>query len=93
MRKAFVVLIAVLALLSSMPAIAEEGRYQAIDIGRIDTGTAVLIIDTKEGHLWMWVLEGLSETRTVGSTILFYQGQVRPETKPGERIYRERVGW
>lgn len=91
MRKAFVILITVLTLSAAVPAIAEEGRYQAIEISKIDKKADVLIIDTKEGHLLMWIL--LWEPEKGPSTHLFYQGKVYTRRTPGEPIYRTPLQW
>ena len=55
-----------------------SGKFQAI---RIDN-QCVLIIDTQEGHLWLW---GTHED--IGLA-LFYQGQVCVSGKPGDMIYQ-----
>jgi len=55
-----------------------SGKFQAI---RID-GTSVLIIDTQEGHLWLWGVY-----KDIGFA-LFYQGQVSVGEKPGDTIYQ-----
>ncbi len=97
MRKAFVILLTVLTLSVAMPAIAEEGRYQAIQIESSGSMVEanVFIIDTQEGHLWMWMLlKDPSNQEVPVRTTLFYQGKVDPETKPGKRIYiHEPLHW
>lgn len=54
----------------------EVGRYQGV---RIDS-SAILIIDTQEGHLWLWGCH-----KDTGF-LLMYQGQVSPGEKPGDAI-------
>jgi hypothetical protein len=91
MRQAFVLFIIVLVLYSATPVIAgeaEEGRYQAIPLTtKPGAGVSAFIIDTKEGHLWMWGF-AMRPDKLELTTTLFYFGQVRPGKKPGECIYR-----
>lgn len=58
------------------------GRYQAV---RMDSN-AVFILDTQEGHLWVWVIQ--KDTRGQPAEFLFYQGQVVPGSSMGELIDR-----
>ena len=58
------------------------GRYQAI---RMDSN-AIFILDTKEGHLWVWVIQ--KDNSGQSAEFLFYQGKVRPGSKMGELIDR-----
>ncbi len=58
------------------------GRYQAV---RMDSN-AVFIIDTKEGHLWVWVIQKDSEGQP--AEFLFYQGKLMPGADMGELIDR-----
>jgi MYXO-CTERM domain-containing protein len=86
-----------LAALGSPVARADEtGRYQAIALlegGRAGTSGSlqprVLILDTVEGHLWIWEenvrLEAQGRPPSFG-TALVYQGRVRPGTRIGEVI-------
>jgi hypothetical protein len=87
----------VLAGLASI-AVAEGGRYQAVVIpeaGRsAGTGsltTRVFILDTVDGHLWIWgereaIYDQAGKPRF--GTSLIYQGRVRPGQKMGEVIER-----
>lgn len=50
------------------------GRFQAIKL----SNDAIFIIDTKEGHIWIWVSKG--------DRHLIYEGQVFPGTKMGDII-------
>jgi len=79
MRKAiFATLVILCVLVVAIPAIADSGigRYQAINFG---PGGA-LIIDTKDGHFWVWAVE-------YGQSALFYCGKVKPGKKIMEVIY------
>jgi hypothetical protein len=58
------------------------GRYQAI---RMDSN-AIFIIDTKEGHLWVWVIQ--KDSQGIPAEFLFYQGQVVPGQNMGDLIDR-----
>lgn len=61
----------------------EAGRYQAIDLrgaGVNAPGNRVLILDTKDGHLWMW-----SEAQTPdGRGPITYQGKVESAESLGD---------
>ena len=91
-----VVLILVFLFTLLPTAFAESGRYQAVVIpeaGRAGQNASlnsrVLILDTVEGHLWIW---GENETiydkngKPRFGTALTYQGRVRPGSKVGEII-------
>ncbi len=54
-----------------------NGRYQAITLGK-----EALILDTQEGHLWLW---GKSND---GRFFIFYQGQVSPGQAMGDIVDR-----
>ena len=58
------------------------GKYQAV---RMDSN-AIFIIDTQEGHIWVWVIQPDREGRS--SEFLFYQGQVLPGSNMGELMDR-----
>lgn len=60
----------------------ENGRYQAI---RLDNN-AVFLLDTKEGHLWVWVIQ--KDSRGIPSEFLFYQGMLIPGRNMGDLIER-----
>ena len=55
----------------------EVSRFQSIQMGN----TGVFIIDTKQGHYWVWAIG-----RTGGT--LTYAGQVSAELRPGETVYQ-----
>ena len=66
-----------------------EGRFQAV---RMDSN-AIFILDTKEGHLWVWVIQKDSEGQP--AEFMFYQGQVVPGSSMGElidRTFKKRPG-
>jgi hypothetical protein len=73
---------------------AEEiGRYQAVVISKgIEQGKdSVFIIDTKEGHIWVW-----DEYRTIGKINvggghLTYMGKVKPAQKIDEKETDEKI--
>jgi len=50
------------------------GRFQALRL----SNEAALILDTKEGHLWVWLAKG--------DTFLIYEGQVFPGARMGDVI-------
>ena len=70
-------------LLTAVPAPANEeiGRYQAMKIALETASVSVLIIDTKEGHLWVW---GASTSGDLWD--LTYMGKARPGQKMGDLI-------
>jgi hypothetical protein len=77
-----------LALASASTAAADEaGRYQAIPLSRPDNSlhTQALILDTRDGHLWLWNSQpGIGGQTQVES--LIYEGQLRPGHAMGEVI-------
>ena len=66
------------------PASASENeRYKAIPAS---PGGPILIIDTKEGHLWTWNNSGVEETDAAGvNPRIRYQGNVRKNMSPPKR--------
>jgi hypothetical protein len=80
--------------LLALPAVAaaENGRYEALPLagaeGSQGSGRA-LILDTREGHVWIWSGNELITTpdgrRRYGAGFV-YQGKLRPGTQPGELI-------
>jgi hypothetical protein len=79
----FILTALVIGFLLSMavPAIADEGRYQAVAI-QTNGDEKVLILDTKEGYCWTWLPP--SDSRV--SSIIKYEGKIRVGKKPGEFI-------
>jgi hypothetical protein len=51
------------------------GRFQAVRL----SNETIFIIDTKEGHLWVWLLNN-------EGTFLIYEGQLFPGTRMGDII-------
>lgn len=79
-------------LLLATQAQAEEGRYEALPLAGADGGKGggrALIVDTREGHVWVWseneLLNSPNGQRRYGSGFI-YQGKLRPGTQPGEII-------
>jgi len=85
--------------LLALPVAAQPERYQAIAVPATAQGDQfsgrtpkVFILDTVEGHLWIW-----SENETVYGTagppklgtVLIYQGRVRPGKRMGEIIEQD----
>ena len=66
------------------PASASENeRYKAIPAS---PGGPILIIDTKEGHLWTWNNSGVEETDAAGvNPRIRYQGNVRKNMSPPKK--------
>lgn len=54
----------------------KTGRYQAVGLG-----TDVFVIDTQEGHMWLW---GTSKEKGV---TLMYLGQLSEGKEPLEMLY------
>lgn len=76
----------------SAGAYAEDGRYQALPLSGAEgskTGARAFILDTREGHVWIWSENELI-TRPDGSRRygagFIYQGKLRPGSQPGEMI-------
>jgi hypothetical protein len=63
---------------------AQEGRFQACSM---EEGL-VFIIDTKEGHMWLWRPGTIGQPRAM---ILMYQGQLCPGAQMGHVIDRVTV--
>lgn len=64
---------------SGNAAASENERYRAIPTA---PNGFVLIIDTKEGHLWTWNNNGVGETDAMGvNPRIRYQGNVRKNMK------------
>ena len=70
-------------LLTAFPALADSeiGRYQALKLQLETASVSVLIIDTKEGHLWVW---GAATSGELWD--MTYMGKVRPGQKMGDLI-------
>ena len=73
-------------------ALADEGRYQALPLpgaGSGQGGGRALILDTREGHVWVWSenepIATADGRRRYGAGFI-YQGKLRPGSQPGELI-------
>ncbi|WP_461585466.1 hypothetical protein [Thiobacillus sp.] len=76
----------------------EDGRYQALPPAGAEGGSGggrALILDTREGHVWVWsenelmAKPGGGRRNGPGFT---YQGKLRPGGAPGETIDPRRSG-
>lgn len=81
-----------LGLMAMSPAIAEEGRYQALTLPGGDgnkTGARAFIMDTRDGHVWIWseneLITAPDGRRRYGAGFV-YQGKLRPGSQPGDMI-------
>lgn len=78
------------------PALAGEViRYKPVLVQSGDnnlTPPKVLIVDTKDGHVWLWQERGKKDA-VEGSpdTQMIYQGKVAPGRAPGEVISSTRA--
>jgi hypothetical protein len=81
MKKIIIILAIVFLLLVALPALAEDGvgRYQALKIGTGADAYGVFIIDTKEGHIWVWAEGETSDGRLMSK--LRYGGKLSPSEK------------
>jgi hypothetical protein len=66
---------------------SDNGRYQALAINSPGQIGEVLILDTRDGHIWRYWQEPRMG-KTQGSEGIRYIMQIRPGTKSGEVI-----GW
>lgn len=78
------------ALGAMMGGVAAEPRFQAVPItAGADFGTEkALILDTLEGHLWIWTESPATESETGGRYII-YQGQLYPGKEVGEVVLKQ----
>jgi len=58
------------------------GRFQAVRMNN----SSVFILDTKEGHLWIWITQAGKDGRS--EEFLVYQGQAVPGSRMGDLIDR-----
>ena len=73
-------------------ALADDGRYEAVPlvgVGGGKGGGRALILDTRDGHVWVWseneLLNAPDGQRRYGAAFI-YQGKLRPGTQPGDII-------
>jgi hypothetical protein len=91
--KLIAVAVMMVVLINSNVMAEGEGRYQAVAIQKVkdSDNPKVFIIDTKEGHLWLWSSSAVSyQPRRDGSIpiheFLTYQGQLKPGKKIGDVV-------
>ena len=67
-----------------------ETRYQAIPINAgADFGTEkALVLDTVEGHLWIWTESPATDTQAGGRYVI-YQGQLFPGREVGDVVLKQ----
>jgi len=71
-----------------------EGRYRAVALPKagVNENTRVFIVDTREGHMWLWtsspVVSYLPQEggKVAVTEYLTYQGRLRPGEKMGDLI-------
>ncbi|MDQ7834870.1 MAG: hypothetical protein RDU24_05770 [Humidesulfovibrio sp.] len=73
------------------PALAEEvRRYKPVVVQGGDNNLyppKVLIVDTRDGHLWLWQERGKKDSQDgLADTQLIYQGKVAPGRAAGDVI-------
>jgi hypothetical protein len=81
MKKILCILAIVFLLAVAATALAEDGvgRYQALKIGTGADAYGVFIIDTKDGHIWVWAEGETSDGRL--RSRLRYGGKLIPNEK------------
>jgi hypothetical protein len=70
------------------------GRYQAVPIAPAANSAQsceVLLIDTRDGHIWKW-WEAATVANAAGGSGITYMGKLTPGISPGEIIQRFRYG-
>ena len=89
--RVFLILVILLTICSISYA-EEVGRYQAVAISKgIDNDAdSVFIIDTKEGHIWVWGEYKTTGTVRVGGGHLAYRGKVKPPQEIDDKIIEQR---
>jgi hypothetical protein len=81
MKKIIIILTVLFLLMVAVPTLADDGvgRYQALKIGTAADAYGVFIIDTKEGHIWVWAEGKTSDGRLKSK--LRYGGKLSPSEK------------
>ncbi|MBN2516490.1 MAG: hypothetical protein JXC33_10720 [Deltaproteobacteria bacterium] len=81
MKKILCILAIVVLLAVGVSAPAEDsvGRYQALKIGTAADAYGIFIIDTKDGHIWVWAEGETSDGRL--RSRLRYGGKLIPNEK------------
>jgi hypothetical protein len=70
----------------------QNGRYQAVSINKNQSSSSseVLVIDTKDGHLWKFdEWPAWKEYNIKGGRNIIYLGKLKPGTKFGEIIEKQ----
>lgn len=71
-------------------ALAEEViRYKPVVVQSGDNNLyppKVLIVDTKDGHVWLWRERGRKDAAEGPEAQIVYQGRVAPARAPGEAV-------
>lgn len=80
-----------LAVAATSPAKAEEvRRYRPVVVQSGDNNLyppKVLIVDTRDGHLWLWQERGRKDAQDgLTDTQLIYQGKVTPGRAAGDVV-------
>ena len=85
-----IVLLTVLAIVPFSFA-AEIERYHAVDISKSASSSTneVFIIDTKEGHIWVWKEYPTIPNIQQGGRMIIYMGKVKPGQKLGDIIEQQ----
>ena len=80
-----------LLLITQISYAEEIGRYQAVEITKSASATAdeVFILDTKEGHMWVWSEYPTIPNLQKGGRSLIYMGKVKPGEKLGDIIEKQ----
>jgi hypothetical protein len=88
MKMKFLITFVTYLIICSISYADDIGRYQAVDITKSDTSStdAVFIIDTKEGHMWVWKEWPTIRNVVQGGRIVIYMGKVKPGKKLGDII-------
>jgi len=90
-REHFILILALaiaLVLIASTATKAQEaGRYWAVSVESKEN-PMVLVLDTKEGHLWLWERSVREEEKDVFR--ITYQGRLEPGERFGEVMKRGR---
>lgn len=91
MALSLVLAVAVATLFLAAPARAEEvKRYRPVVVQSGDNNLyppKVLIVDTRDGHLWLWQERGRKDSQDgLSETQLIYQGKVTPGRAAGDVI-------
>ena len=89
--RVFLILLTLLTI-CSMSYADEVGRYQAVVFskGIRHDADSVFIIDTKEGHIWVWDEYKTIGQAKVGGGYLDYNGKVKPPYEIDDKAIKQR---